>query len=43
MQPNRKIVEKQNEMGRPHGKNGCKQTSKDAGKGNYHSLDGRTV
>ena len=28
MQPNRKIGEKQDEMGRPLGKNGCKQTSK---------------
>ena len=30
MQPNRKIGEKQDEMGRPLGKNGCKQTSKRA-------------
>ena len=30
MQPNRKIGEKQDEMGRPLGKNGCKQTSKDS-------------
>ena len=29
MQPNRKISEKQDEMGRPLGKNGCKQTSKE--------------
>ena len=28
MQPNRKIGEKLDEMGRPLGKNGCKQTSK---------------
>ena len=28
MQPNRKIVEKQDEMGWPLGKNGCRQTSK---------------
>ena len=28
MQPNRNIGEKQDEMGRPLGKNGCKQTSK---------------
>ena len=35
MQPNRKIGEKQDEMGRPHGKNGCKQTSKE-------SRDGKT-
>ena len=35
MQPNRKIGEKQNEMGRPLGKNGCKQTSKE-------SRDGKT-
>ena len=45
MQPNRKIGEKQNEMGRPLGKNGCRQTGielrwkniKDAGKGEGHS------
>ena len=45
MQPNRKIGEKQDEMGRPPGKNGCKQTSreqrwkniKDVGKGEGHS------
>ena len=52
MQPNRKICEKQDEMGRFLGKNGCKQTSKDsrcgkniknAGKGKYHILDGRTA
>ena len=30
MQPNRKIGEKQDEMGRPLGKNGYKQTSKDS-------------
>ena len=30
MQPNRKIGEKQDEMGRSLGKNGCKQTSKDS-------------
>ena len=30
MQPNRKIGEKQDEMGRPLGKNGCKQTSKES-------------
>ena len=35
MQPNRKIGEKQDEMGRPFGKNGCKQTSKE-------SRDGKT-
>ena len=29
MKPNRKIGEKQDEMGRPLGKNGCKQTSKE--------------
>ena len=29
MQPNRKIGEKQDEMGRPLGKNGCRQTSSD--------------
>ena len=32
MQPNRKIGEKQDEMGRPLGKNGCKQTSKEVEK-----------
>ena len=30
MQRNRKIGEKQDEMGRPLGKNGCKQTSKES-------------
>ena len=30
MQPNRKIGEKKDEMGRPLGKNGCKQTSKES-------------
>ena len=30
MQPNRKIGEKQDKMGRPLGKNGCKQTSKES-------------
>ena len=30
MQPNRKIGEKQDEMGRPRGKNGCQQTSKES-------------
>ena len=30
MQPNRKIGEKQDEMGRPLGKNGCEQTSKES-------------
>ena len=30
MQPNRKIGEKQDEMGRLLGKNGCKQTSKES-------------
>ena len=30
MQPNRKIGEKQDEMGRPLGKNGCKQISKES-------------
>ena len=30
MQPNRKIGEKQDEMGRPLGKNGCKQTRKES-------------
>ena len=30
MQPNRKIGEKQDEMGRFLGKNGCKKTSKDS-------------
>ena len=30
MQSNRKIGEKQDEMGRPHGKNGCKQISKES-------------
>ena len=34
-QPNRKIGEKQDEMGRPLCKNGCKQTSKE-------SRDGKT-
>ena len=29
MQPNRKFGEKQDEMGRPLGKDGCRQTSKD--------------
>ena len=29
MQPNRKIGEKQDEMGRPLDKNGCKQTRKE--------------
>ena len=46
MLPNRKIGEKQDEMGRLLGKNGCKQASKesiggkknkDAGKGEGHS------
>ena len=46
MQPNRNIGEKQDEMGRPLGKDGCRQTSKesrggknikDAGKGEGHS------
>ena len=49
MQPKRKIGEKQDEMGRPLGKNGCKQTSKesrggknikDAGKGEGHEKTG---
>ena len=35
MQPNRKIGEKQDGMGRPLCKNGCKQTSKE-------SRDGKT-
>ena len=30
MLPNRKIGEKQDVIGRPLGKNGCKQTSKDS-------------
>ena len=30
MQPNRKIGEKQDEIGWPLGKNGCKQTSKES-------------
>ena len=30
MQPNRKIGEKQNEMGRPLGKDGCRQTGKES-------------
>ena len=30
MQPNMKICEKQEEMGRPLSKNGCKQTSKES-------------
>ena len=30
MQPNRKIGEKQDEMGWPLGKNGCRQTSKES-------------
>ena len=30
MQPNRKIGEKPNEMGRQHGKDGCRQTSKES-------------
>ena len=34
MQPNRKIGEKQDEMGRPLDKNGCKQTSKESRGGN---------
>ena len=34
MQPNRKIYEKQDELGRPLGKNGCKQTSKESRGGN---------
>ena len=29
MQPNRKIGEKPDEMGRPLGKDGCRQTSKE--------------
>ena len=33
MLPNRKIGEKQDEMGKPLGKNGCKQTSKESGGG----------
>ena len=33
MQPNRKIGEKQDEMGRPLGKNGCKQTNKESRSG----------
>ena len=33
MQPNRKIGEKQDEMGRPLGKNGCKRTSKESRRG----------
>ena len=46
MQPNRKIGEKPDEMGRPLGKDGCRQPSeesrggkniKDAGKGEGHS------
>ena len=30
MQPNMKICEKQDEMGRPLGKDGCRQTSKES-------------
>ena len=30
MQPNRKIGEKPDEMGRPFGKNGCRQTGKES-------------
>ena len=33
MQPNRKIGEKQDEMGWPLGKNGCRQTSKESRSG----------
>ena len=33
MHPNRKIGEKQDEMGRPLGKNGCKETSKESRRG----------
>ena len=29
---NRKIGEKQGDMGRPHGKDGCRQTSKESGR-----------
>ena len=29
---NRKIGEKQGDMGRPHGKGGCRQTSKESGR-----------
>ena len=36
MQPNRKIGEKQDEMGRSLGKNGCKQTSKESRGGGKH-------
>ena len=35
MQPNRKIGEKQDEMGRPLGKNGCKQTSRESRGGKH--------
>ena len=35
MQPNRKIGEKQDEMGRPLGKNGCKQISKESRGGKH--------
>ena len=35
MQPNRKIGEKQDEMGRPRDKNGCKQTSKESRGGKH--------
>ena len=35
MQPNRKIGEKQDEMGRPFGKNGRKQTSKESRGGKH--------
>ena len=30
MQPSRKIAEKPNEMGRPLGKDGCRQTTKES-------------
>ena len=43
MQPNRKIGEKQDEMGRPLGKNGCKQTSKESRGGKKSQEKGKAT
>ena len=35
---NRKIGENQDDMGRPHGKNGCRQTNKESGRESWKNI-----
>ena len=43
MQSNRKIGEKHDEMGRPLGKNGCKQTCKESRGGKWTQEKGKST